>query len=85
MPYSDLRSYLNALEAEGELHRIKAEVDPELEITEIATRMVRQKGPALLFENVKGSPYPVAINMLASPKRIEIALGRPPQALGDEV
>jgi menaquinone biosynthesis decarboxylase len=85
MPYSNLRSYLNALEVEGELHRVKAEVDPELEITEIATRVVKQKGPALLFERVKGSPYPVAINMLASPKRIEMALGRHPAALGDEI
>jgi len=85
MPYSDLRSYLNALEKEGELHYVKAEVDPELEITEIATRIVKEKGPALLFENVQGSPYPVVINMLASPKRIEMALGRPPGALGEEI
>lgn len=85
MPYDDLRSYVNALDREGELQRVKVEVDPELEITEIATRMVKQQGPALLFENVKGSPYPVAINLMASEKRIEMALGRHPSALGEEI
>jgi len=85
MPYPDLQSYILALERERELHRIKVEVDPELEITEIATRVVREKGPALLFERVKDSPFPVAINLMASEKRIEMALGRPPGALGEEI
>lgn len=85
MPYPDLQSYILALEGAGELHRIKVEVDPELEITEIATRVVREKGPALLFEKVKGSQFPVAINLMASEKRIEMALGRPPAALGEEI
>src|SRR4051812_7646045 len=82
MPFDDLPSYLAALEKNRELKRVSAEVDPELEITEIATRVVRQEGPALLFEKVKGSPYPVVMNVFGSMRRIEMALGAPPAQLG---
>ena len=75
MAYSDLREFIAALEKAGELKRIPFEVDPELEITEFADRSVKQKGPALLFEKVKGSDMPVLINAFASMKRMEIALG----------
>lgn len=85
MPFTDLRSFLNALEAEGELRRVTVPVDPELEITEIATRMVREEGPAILFENVKGSSFPVVINTLASARRIELALGMHPERFGEEL
>ncbi len=81
----DLRSFLNTLEQQGELARVRAEVDPEYEITEIATRVVRQQGPALLFENVKGSSIPLAINLLGTDKRVELALGRHPQQVGNEL
>ncbi|MCI0587442.1 MAG: UbiD family decarboxylase, partial [Planctomycetes bacterium] len=54
---------------------MKAEVDPDLEITEIADRMVKSGGPALLFERVKGSRYPVLINALGSERRMGMALG----------
>ncbi len=73
------------LERAKELKRVTVEVDPELEITEIVTRVVKNEGPALLFEKVKGSPYPVAINLFGSARRIEIALGRPPAELGQEL
>ena len=76
---------MKALEKEGQLHRVTEQVDPELEVTEIATRAVREGRPALLFENVKGSSYPLAINLLASRKRIEIGLGRPPEEIGEEL
>ncbi len=56
--FSDLQSFINHLEREGDLRRIKAEVSPELEITEIASRIIREGGPALLFENVEGSDFP---------------------------
>ena len=82
---SDLQSFLTLLEQQGELKRIRLEVDPELEITEIATRVVKQQGPALLFERVKGSAIPLAINILGSDKRIELALGRHPQEVGSEL
>ncbi len=85
MAFADLQSFVAALERQGELKRVRAEVDPELEITEIATRVVREEGPALLFERVKGSPYPLAINLLGSRRRIEMALGREPAAIGREL
>ncbi len=58
MAYTDLREFIQALEQAGELKRISDEVDPELEITEIADRAVKADGPALLFENPKGSNIP---------------------------
>ena len=82
MAFTDLQSFLKLLEKEGELHRVTEEVDAELEVTEIATRAVKEGLPALLFENVTGSDYPLVINSMASMRRIELALGRPPEALG---
>src|SRR4029079_18107910 len=63
-----------ALEKSGELKRIPFEVDPELEITEFADRSVKNGGPALLFENPKGSKVPGLINAFASTKRVQLAL-----------
>ena len=82
---SNFREFINDLENEGELHRVKVEVDPELEITEIAIRAQKENKPAILFENVKGSNYPLAINTFASDKRIEIALGQNPEEIGNEL
>ena len=73
------------LESVGELHRVHEEVDPYLEITEIARRAIRERRPALLFETVKGSPYPVLVNALASDLRCELALQRHPEQLGEEL
>lgn len=84
-PFDDLPSFISALEKEGQLKRISVEVDPALEITEIVTRIVKSGGPALLFEKVKGSPYPLAINLFGSERRMEIALGRPPAEIGEEL
>lgn len=67
--------FIQALEREGELVRITAEVDPELEISEIAIRVMREYGPALLFENVRGSRVPLLINAYGSAKRMSMALG----------
>jgi menaquinone biosynthesis decarboxylase len=85
LAFNDLPSFIKALERAHELKRISVEVDPELEITEIATRVVKAEGPALLFEKVKGSPYPLAINLFGSTRRVELALGRPPAELGEEL
>ncbi len=85
MRFQALREFVQYLESIGELKRIHAEVDPYLEITEIATRALREKKPAILFENVKGSKYPLAINVYATDRRIELALGRHPQAIGNEM
>ena len=54
MSFKDLREFISLLEQEGELKRITSEVDPNLEITEIADRCLRNGGPALLFEKSKG-------------------------------
>ncbi len=74
MAYADLREFISALEREGELKRIRDTVDPVLEITEFADRAVKSHGPALLFENPKGSRIPVFINGYASMRRMELAL-----------
>ena len=74
MAYADLREFLTALEGRGELKRIKVEVDPDLEITEIADRVSKAYGPALLFERPRGSSVPVLINALGSESRMNLAL-----------
>lgn len=74
MAYADLREFIAALEKAGELKRVTDEVDPDLEITEIADRAVKGDGPALLFENPKGSSIPVLINAFASMEKMKIAL-----------
>ncbi|MFQ6028449.1 MAG: menaquinone biosynthesis decarboxylase [Dehalococcoidia bacterium] len=75
MKYKDLRAFIAFLEEKGELRRIKAPVSCELEITEIADRMVKRGGPALLFEQVTGYDMPVLINLFASQQRMAWALG----------
>ncbi|MBE20874.1 MAG: menaquinone biosynthesis decarboxylase [Acidobacteria bacterium] len=82
MPYSDLQGFASALESANELRRIDALVDPYLEIAEIYDRVVKREGPALLFENVRGSDYPLLINPLGSARRIELAFGRHPGEIG---
>jgi 4-hydroxy-3-polyprenylbenzoate decarboxylase len=74
-PPGDLRSWIALLEREGELVRVGAEVDPELEITEIVDRTVKAGGPALLFERVRGSEHPLLINQFGTERRMSLALG----------
>jgi 4-hydroxy-3-polyprenylbenzoate decarboxylase len=82
MPYKDLREWVRALEREGELVRIREEVDPILEIAEITDRAskagkrgARAGGPALLFEKVKGYPGSrVLMNQFGSETRMKLAL-----------
>lgn len=75
MNFKNLREFITFLEERGQLRRIAAPVNCELEITEIADRMVKQGGPALLFENVVGYDLPVLINMFCSDQRMAWALG----------
>jgi 4-hydroxy-3-polyprenylbenzoate decarboxylase len=75
MAFQDLREFLAALEKSNELQRIPFEVNPHLEITEFADRAVKVGGPALLFEKTTGSQFPLAINLFASDRRMQIALG----------
>lgn len=93
MAYSDLRTFVNALETKGQLKRVKVDVDPELEVTEIADRMSKSPCPegaegapftdpvhgatggyGLLFEKVRGSDIPLAINLFGSYARMKVAL-----------
>lgn len=81
----DLHRFISDLEARGELRRVGAEVDPRLEIAEIYDRVVKAGGPALLFENVRGSRFPVLINAFGTNARMALALGRAPQEIGREL
>ena len=76
MKYKDLRDFIAVLEKQGELIRIKAEVDPYLEMTEISDRTLRSEGPALLFENPKGHDMPVLANLFGTPKRVAMGMGK---------
>ena len=74
-PPGDLREWIRLLEDEGELVRVSAEVDPDLEITEIVDRTVKAGGPALLFERPKGSKHPLLINQFGTERRMCMAFG----------
>ncbi len=74
MAFRNINEFITALEQEGELKRIQEEVDPHLEITELADRAVKSGGPALLFENPRNSEIPVLINSFASDSKMRIAL-----------
>jgi len=73
--YNDLRDFISLLEKRGELKRISIEVDPHLEMTEICDRTLRAGGPALLFENPKGSDIPVLGNLFGTPERVALGMG----------
>ena len=68
--FQDLREFIDYLEATGDLQRITAEVDPILEITEIASRVIEDGGPALIFENVRDAEFPMAINLFGTEQRV---------------
>lgn len=76
MKYKDLRDFISKLEELGELKRISVEVDPYLEMTEICDRVLRDKGPALLFENPKGYSTPVLANLFGTPNRVALGMGQ---------
>ena len=75
MNFLNLRDFISFLEDKGELRRITAPTDPHLEITEIADRVIKSGGPALLFENPQGYDTPVLINIFGSDRRMAWALG----------
>ena len=76
MQYKDLREFLAHLERHGLLKRIGVAVDPNLEMTEICDRVLRQRGPALLFENPTGHRIPVLGNLFGTPERVALAMGQ---------
>jgi 4-hydroxy-3-polyprenylbenzoate decarboxylase len=75
MAYRDLKHFVDVLRQRGELKEISVEIDPVLEISEIADRVVKAGGPALLFTNVKGHRMPVLINAFGTLGRMALALG----------
>ena len=75
MKYADLRDFLAQLEKRGELKRIRAEVDPRLEMTEICDRVLRAGGPALVFERPTGHAVPVLANLFGTVRRVALAMG----------
>ncbi len=83
--FRTLSAFLDHLEARGDLKRITREVDWAYEVTEIACREAKLEGPALLFENVRGARFPLAVNVLAARRRIEWAIGRTPGSVGAEL
>ncbi|MGE5230339.1 MAG: UbiD family decarboxylase [Deltaproteobacteria bacterium] len=85
MTFPDLQSYVAELERTGQLRRVTAEVEARLEVSEIVQRVVREEGPALLFERVRGAAFPLVMNLFGSRRRIELALGRHPEEIGREL
>jgi 4-hydroxy-3-polyprenylbenzoate decarboxylase len=96
--FPDLQSYVAHLERHGQLRRITAEVDPVYEVSELVQRVIREGGanvpgwgdqpgggPALLFERVRGSDFPLVMNLFGSPARIHMVLGRDPADIGREL
>jgi len=83
--FPDLRSFLRYLEQAGELARIEKPVDTNQEVTVIQHMTLPQGGPALLFENVNGSPYRLVTNLFGTTARVEAAFGRPPAEIGNEL
>ena len=78
MRHLNLRSYLESLKREGELHIIDDIIDPHLELAEIQRRMVARQGPALLFTRIKDTDFPVATNLFGTRRRLEMAFGQDP-------
>jgi len=75
MQYKDLREFIDQLEKEGDLKRIKQKIDPNLEITEVSDRTLRKRGPALLFERAGDSTIPLLANLFGTEQRVAKAMG----------
>lgn len=84
MSFSNIRSFIHTLKRENELAVIEAEVDPYLEIAEIHRRVIEEGGPALLFTNVKGSPFSVATNLFGTTRRVDMAFGPRPEQFANK-
>ncbi len=75
MIYKDLRDFIAQLEQQGELKRVSQTVNPYLEVTEICDRVLKQQGPALLFEYPTGSNIPLLANLFGTPRRVAMGMG----------
>lgn len=81
MPFDSLRDFIDHLESRGRLVRVTAPVSPHLEMTEIHTRLLAEKGPAVLFETVEGYDMPVLINLFGTVERVAWGMDREPDQL----
>ncbi|AHV98842.1 UbiD family decarboxylase [Paenibacillus sabinae] len=81
MGYSNLRQWIEQLRKDKDLAVIEAPVDPYLELAEIHRRVIQEEGPALLFTNVKGTPFPVVTNLFGTVRRVDQAFGPRPEEL----
>lgn len=86
MPYQSLRDFMDALEKSGRLVRVTEPVSPNLEMTEIQTRLLAEGGPAVLFENVVGDDgkkydMPVLVNLFGTVDRVAAGMNRKPEEL----
>ncbi|MEM7653115.1 MAG: UbiD family decarboxylase [Pseudomonadota bacterium] len=86
MPYTSMRDFMEMLEQKGRLVRVKTPVSPVLEMTEIHRRLLHEKGPAVLFENVThpdGGTYdmPVLVNLFGTVERVAWGMERKPEEL----
>jgi 4-hydroxy-3-polyprenylbenzoate decarboxylase len=79
--YASLREFIARLEGAGRLVRVQAPVSPELEITEIHTRLLAERGPAVLFERVEGSELPLLANLFGTVERVAWGMNREPHQL----
>jgi 4-hydroxy-3-polyprenylbenzoate decarboxylase len=75
MAWSDLQAFLRHLTRTGQARHVRVPVDPKLEVTEIVTRVLRERGPALIFDKPTGSDMPLAINVFGTEERMAAALG----------
>lgn len=82
MSFRDLRSFIQHLESIGKLVRVTAEVDANQELAIIQHRVLAEKGPALLFENIKGSRYRIVSNLFGTKDRVDMVFGQTPEELG---
>lgn len=73
--YADLRDFLSRLEKDRDLRHVRVPVDPRLEVTEIVSRVIRERGPALVFDRPVGADMPLAINVFGTERRMARALG----------
>ncbi|KRE29707.1 UbiD family decarboxylase [Paenibacillus sp. Soil522] len=85
MSFNNLREFLDVLRRENDLAIIDAPVDPNLEVAEIHRRVIDAGGPALLFTNVKGSPFPIVTNLFGTSRRVDLAFGPRPEALMKQI
>ena len=76
MKYADLRDFITQLDSLGELETIPESISPDLEMTTISDKVLRAKGPALLFKHPKGHSMPVLTNLFGTTKRVALAMGR---------